>query len=367
MADILPPVHQAHLEPWVVLSQTDLRRWGGDLRRHHILRSLAMRTAAATEPGIDRPAVRASTRRAAGRPWPWRHRPRLASSALLTPGAVVLARRMTRPVALDLVDHVIAQADALGRPITDEYRAAQTARIASNFELFPWVVAPSASFGELVGLDPARTIVAPNGSETDHVRPRPFPDRPAIGFASGAAPGRGIEALVAAARLTRAEVPDLRLFLWLAAVDPISEAYVATLRESTATEPWIIVGGVAYADLADALGQATVLVVPHPANAYLDAAVPIKLMDSMAAGRPVVVTPRFETRRIVEAADAGLVTADDSPEAIAASVLTLLHDPELAARLGANGRTAAERDYDWQVIGDRVADEVLARVAAGPD
>jgi glycosyltransferase involved in cell wall biosynthesis len=342
-------VHTDRPGPWVVLSQTDQRRWGGDLRRHHVMRQLAIRTAAAAVPGLDRPAVRDSTRRAAGRPWPWRTRPLLASSELLTPGAVVLARRMTRPVAVDL----------------DEYRAAQTARIAANLELFPWVVVPSASFADLVRLDPARVIVAPNGSETDHVRPGPVHDPPAIGFASGAAPGRGIEALVAAARLVHADVPDLRLYLWLAGVDGPSEAYVEGLRQACAADPWIVIGGVPYAELSEALARAHVLVVPHPANAYLDVAVPIKLIDSMAAGRPVVVTPRVETRRIVEAAQAGLVTADDSPRAIAAAVLMLLRDAGLAARLGRNGRAAAERDYDWRVIGDRVADAVLQRAGEG--
>jgi len=358
-------VHTDRPGPWVVLSQTDQRRWGGDLRRHHVMRQLAIRTAAVAVAGVDRPAVRDSTRRAAGPPWPWRRRPRLASSELLTPGAVVLARRMTRPVAVDLHDHVIAQADALGRNVSDEYRAAQTGRIAANLELFPWVVVPSASFADLVGLDRARIIVAPNGSETTHVQPRPVQGPPAIGFASGAAPGRGIETLIAAARLVRVEVPDLRLYLWLAAVDGPSEAYVEGLRTTCGADPWVTIGGVPYAELSDALGRARVLLVPHPANAYLDVAVPIKLIDSMAAGRPVVVTPRLETRRIVEAAQAGLVAADDSPAAIAAAVSTLLRDAELAARLGRNGRVAAERDYDWRVIGDRVADAVLERVGEG--
>ena len=358
-------MHTDRPGPWVVLSQTDQRRWGGDLRRHHVMRQLAIRTAAVAVAGVDRPAVRDSTRRAAGPPWPWRRRPRLASSELLTPGAVVLARRMTRPVAVDLHDHVIAQADALGRNVSDEYRAAQTGRIAANLELFPWVVVPSASFADLVGLDRARIIVAPNGSETTHVQPRPVQGPPAIGFASGAAPGRGIETLIAAARLVRVEVPDLRLYLWLAAVDGPSEAYVEGLRTTCGADPWVTIGGVPYAELSDALGRARVLLVPHPANAYLDVAVPIKLIDSMAAGRPVVVTPRLETRRIVEAAQAGLVAADDSPAAIAAAVSTLLRDAELAARLGRNGRVAAERDYDWRVIGDRVADAVLERVGEG--
>jgi len=43
----------------------------------------------------------------------------------------------------------------------------------------------------------------------------------------------------------------------------------------------------------------------------------------------------------------------------------LLADPSLAARLGAAGRTAVERDYDWVVIGRRLAGEVLLRTGLG--
>jgi hypothetical protein len=34
----------------------------------------------------------------------------------------------------------------------------------------------------------------------------------------------------------------------------------------------------------------------------------------------------------------------------------------ILARLGANGRRAAERDFDWRILGERVADIVLERV-----
>jgi hypothetical protein len=30
--------------------------------------------------------------------------------------------------------------------------------------------------------------------------------------------------------------------------------------------------------------------------------------------------------------------------------------------MGANARAAAERDYDWAVIGERLATEILARI-----
>ena len=86
----------------------------------------------------------------------------------------------------------------------------------------------------------------------------------------------------------------------------------------------------------------------------------------MAAGRPVVVTPRVATRRMAwRLAQAGLVTADDSAAAMAHSLATLFADPALARRLGDNGRTAAVHEYDWRIVGGHLADAVLACVGQG--
>ena len=88
----------------------------------------------------------------------------------------------------------------------------------------------------------------------------------------------------------------------------------------------------------------------------------MKLFDYFAAGRAVMTTPRSETARLVRDHDAGTVSADDGPDSMAAAILELLRDPQEARRRGANARAAAEREYDWRVIGARLADEVLARI-----
>lgn len=351
--------------PWIVLCETERRRWGGDLRRAAIFHELAAATGARESQGWGYQAVREAVRAVAGLPFPWRQRPLLASSEFLSEGAVTQARRSTRPIVLDVHDHPIAQAEALGRRLEPAVRAGLAARLERNLAIFPLLSVPSASFAALAGLDPDRTIVAPNGSDTRHVRPRPFPDRPAVGMVSGAAEGRGIEVLIEAARLVRSAVPGLRLLIWLSSGDEAGAAYVTRLRDGVMDEPWIEIEAAEHDALSDALGRATVLVVPHPANDYMDVAVPVKLLDSMAAGRPLVVTPRTETRRIIDASEAGIVAAGEGPEALAQAIAQVLSDPQLAAQFGANARAAAERDFDWRTIGRRLADEVLARVHDG--
>jgi glycosyltransferase involved in cell wall biosynthesis len=213
----------------------------------------------------------------------------------------------------------------------------------------------------MAGLDVDRRVIVSNGTDPRHVTAAPFPDRPAIGVVSGAAPGRGIETLVHAARLVRRDVPDLRLHLWLSAPTDAARAYVAELAE-TAAEPWIEIAPAPYETLGDALALATVLCVPHPPGEYLDAALPVKLFDSMAAGRPLVVTPRRETALVVERTGAGTVARGDRPEDLAEAIAAYLADPDFARRTGAAARSTAEREFDWRILGDRLAERVLAEV-----
>ena len=105
------------------------------------------------------------------------------------------------------------------------------------------------------------------------------------------------------------------------------------------------------------------MAVPHPKNDYMDVATPVKLFDSMAAGRPVVVTPRHEMARIVTACGAGLVADSDHVDDLAAVIVRLLGDESLRRELGANARRWAVVRYDWSVLASQLADALLAPAA----
>jgi glycosyltransferase involved in cell wall biosynthesis len=68
--------------------------------------------------------------------------------------------------------------------------------------------------------------------------------------------------------------------------------------------------------------------------------VPTKLVEAMAAGRPVVASDLGRMGRMVREAGCGLVVAPDDARAHAAALEALLDDPDEAARLGAAGRRA---------------------------
>jgi glycosyltransferase involved in cell wall biosynthesis len=347
--------------PWIVLREDRRRRWGGDLRRHYLFNGLVDGAGARVIEDRRVAPLSAALHELGGRRWQvWRPRPLVATTEFLTDKQLALVARLGVPAAVDVHDDVILQADALGVPLgADEHAAILATRRAND--VFRWLVAPAAAFARLAGLDPARVVVASNGTDSRAVRPAPWPDAPGVAFVSGAAPSRGIEELIAAMRIVRDRLPDARLYLWLAATGDASRVYLDDLVARHAAEAWIEIGQTPYEELGAQLGRATALAIPTPAHPYWDAVAPVKVFDYLAAGRPIVTTPRVETAALVRRLDAGLVTASDAAEAMAESIVAVLDDPERAKAMGARAREAAEREFDWRVIGERLAADLLAR------
>ena len=161
--------------------------------------------------------------------------------------------------------------------------------------------------------------------------------------------------------MVRESLPGVLLLLWLVATSKESAAYLDDLRMQVAGEPWIEIAEAPYERLGEELQRATVLAIAHPANDYMDVALPVKLFDSMAVGRPLVVTPRNETRAIVDRYGFGIVTQGDRPEDIADGIMSLLGDEARARAMGELARTTAETYFDWPTVSDRIANEILAR------
>lgn len=82
----------------------------------------------------------------------------------------------------------------------------------------------------------------------------------------------------------------------------------------------------------------------------------IAIVEASACGLPVVGGRSGGIPEAVRDGETGLLIEPDDPAAVAAAIKQLLGDPELRGRLGAAGRRAVERYYNW----DRVAAELMA-------
>jgi glycosyltransferase involved in cell wall biosynthesis len=99
-----------------------------------------------------------------------------------------------------------------------------------------------------------------------------------------------------------------------------------------------------HGEMPAVLAAADILIVPLLRE--LPGAVPSKLYEAMASGRPVILVARGEAARIVENHRAGLVVAPGDLGGLVNACRILVADEALRRRLGANGRAAAVQHYD---------------------
>lgn len=86
---------------------------------------------------------------------------------------------------------------------------------------------------------------------------------------------------------------------------------------------------------------------------YIPGAVPSKLYEAMASGRPVVLVGRDEAAEIVRENRAGLTVEPGDVDGLAQALRTLYVNPQLRQSLGENGRRAAQQRFDrTQIVSD---------------
>jgi colanic acid biosynthesis glycosyl transferase WcaI len=104
----------------------------------------------------------------------------------------------------------------------------------------------------------------------------------------------------------------------------------------------------------DMLAAADVLLINQRADVR-GAVLPCKLLNYMAAGRPVVaaVNEDSETATYVRMAACGVVVPPEQPLALAEAIRRLSQSPDLCMELGVNGRRFAEENFARRRVLDR--------------
>jgi glycosyltransferase involved in cell wall biosynthesis len=92
---------------------------------------------------------------------------------------------------------------------------------------------------------------------------------------------------------------------------------------------------------------------------------PSKLFDSMASGKPVLLSVDGEAREILEQSGGGLFYPAEDGQALADLVLWLKAHPAEAAEMGRRGAAYVRDHFDRRREAARMA-AFLEQVAAGP-
>jgi glycosyltransferase involved in cell wall biosynthesis len=177
-----------------------------------------------------------------------------------------------------------------------------------------------------------------------------------VGAVAYAAPGKGVEIFVEAARRLSAKYPQVA---FLHCGDgPLLEGLRAELRAEGLENRIRLLGH--QREVRPWLAACDLVVVPSAAPEGLSFAA----MEAMAESRPVVGTRAGGLAEVVADGETGLVVAPGNAAALAAGIERLLENPRLAEGFGPAGRRRAEEKFDLR----RKVNETIAlyeRVVSG--
>lgn len=201
------------------------------------------------------------------------------------------------------------------------------------------IIGPDGAEADLVAAGERRVVALPNPVDCKAIAPPAMPrsGTPAtVLFLGDFSPRKGARDLLAAVPAVQARRPDVR-FLVCGGQPPTDVRLQAAALDGAASFPGFVRG----ADKLRLLQEATVLALPSYAEG-----VPITLLEAMAAGLPVVITPVGGIPDVVEDGRNGLLVPPGDVPALAAALNCLLDDAALRERMGAANRQKALAEFD---------------------
>ena len=276
--------------------------------------------------------------------------------------AVMVGFVWRRPIAMNIADLWPDSATGLGLLEEDS----RTTRVLLAFERWAyrrarWVCAVTDGVREVLENDksvPAHRLVdLPNGVDTALFTPRPgdrsvlrpwgLEDRRVLLYAGTVGYAHGVDTAVDAMLEIHDTHPDVHLLIvgggsmWDAVAERVDQTGAANVTVARPVPLEVV------ADLLDVTEAAVSTLRDSP---LFEGTRPSKLFPAFAAAVPVLYSGAGEGARIVADNDVGLVTPPEDAAALAAAARQLLDDPELASRLGANGRRLAVDRFSWATI-----------------
>ena len=129
------------------------------------------------------------------------------------------------------------------------------------------------------------------------------------------------------------------------------EQNLAALTRTLGLEPYVrFMGFIPDPEYLPYLLAADVCVDPDPSSEYNDRSTMIKIMDYMAASKPIVAFDLAETRR--SAGKAALYVEPNDELKFAKALAYLMDHPEQRAEMGAFGRNKVITELSWSVSAD---------------
>ena len=360
---VLPPetdnaqlVEEAHARG-LTATAVDDRTTRRELQRLHYDRTFSAQTIAAIKAADFRPDVVYE-----------RH-------ALFHCAGAVVAQTLGIPRLLEVNAPLIREQEQFrGLEMKDVATAAEKA----SFRHAHTIIAVSdevASHIASYGIDPGKILTIPNGVDIDRFCPNVGRDRvrnklglgqaPVIGFIGSFKPWHGIGFLVEAFATVAQKHTGVKLLC--VGEGPELSAALGKISAYGLDGRVVFTGRVAHAEVPAYLAAMDISVAPYlPEQDFYFS--PLKVVESLATGTPVVASRQGQLEYLVDDGKTGLLFRPGDKDDLANKTLALVRDPDRLRLMGAAARVRAVSEFSWQKAGQRVLCEAqrlidVARVA----
>jgi glycosyltransferase involved in cell wall biosynthesis len=179
-----------------------------------------------------------------------------------------------------------------------------------------------------------------------------------LGYAGSVLTYEGLDLLVAALGQLRAEGLDIRLTV--AGGGAALAALQDTVRAADLGGAVQLLGRVTPLEANALLAGCDAVALPRLPLPVCEAVPPIKLVEAMALGKPVVAPDLAAFRDEIDDGVTGLLFKAGDVDSLTAALRRLATEPLLAARLGAAARARVAETRTWKRFAETIA-EKLAR------
>jgi len=207
---------------------------------------------------------------------------------------------------------------------------------------------------------PAQADLLPgSGVDLERFRPRPRGEEPfTFLFVGRLLKSKGVEDLLAAARLVQSRLPDAHVVLLGKRADGDPGAADAFLLDEAAADGSVALVGVTD-DVRPFIAEADCVVLPS----YYPEGTPRSLLEAAAMGKPLIAADSVGTREPVRDGANGYLCRPRDPEDLAAKMLAILALPKEAREaMGATSRRIAEERFDERIVIGKYI-EIIDRLA----
>lgn len=288
-------------------------------------------------------------------------------------GGIIAARRLGIPIVIELNGNIVKEIDEMGVKMSPIQRALgrwityRTLLAASHV-----VVVSKALKRELVshgGIPDERISVVVNGTNVElfaqsfdpeqvrsqyHIGPGPI-----VAFVGIFQPWHGLDLLVSSFGQVHAKFPHSQLVL---IGDGQGRASVtAQIEEMGLKDNVRLLGRLPQAEVAAVLSLADVAVAPYPFEHSDIVGTPLKVVEYMAAGKPIVASTA-PIHELITDGVTGLRVAPANVQALAGSILRLLENKALRADLGQRARRQAQQ-YSWNNVVEKLNQIFLTEIS----